>query len=142
MRNKIKKLITVNIIVFICVLLFIAFSIISNRFGLTKCMFLNTFHLYCPGCGGTRALFALLRFDIVASIQYNPTVLAGIIVYLYYNIRALVEIKRKNEKYFSREKYYLIIIVVAIMIINFFLKNIILFNGIDVIGDVFGEGAI
>ena len=35
---------------------------------------------YCPGCGGTRAVFALLRGKIVLSLFYHPFVLFAVIV--------------------------------------------------------------
>ena len=36
-----------------------------------QCPFHQLFNLQCPGCGTTRALFALLHGDIVAAIHFN-----------------------------------------------------------------------
>ncbi len=45
-----------------------------------ECDFHNKTGLYCPGCGGTRALFALLRGNVLLSIYYYPIIpyVAGI----------------------------------------------------------------
>ena len=37
-----------------------------------SCLFSQTLHLYCPGCGGTRAVQALITGDILRSVMSNP----------------------------------------------------------------------
>ena len=36
------------------------------------CGFSQVYHLYCPSCGGTRAVTALVNFDILGSLIANP----------------------------------------------------------------------
>ena len=38
---------------------------------LPKCLFHEWMGLYCPGCGGTRALYALLHGDLKTSLHEN-----------------------------------------------------------------------
>jgi len=45
------------------------------------CAFSRTLHLYCPGCGGTRAIMYLLKGDLLRSLLANPIpVYSGILV--------------------------------------------------------------
>ncbi len=131
-----KNLILTNIIVAICVVGFIVISNILSYYGLAKCLTVKYFHMYCPGCGGTRALSALLRLDFLSMLKYNPILPMAIIVYLYYNIRAFIEIKRNNETYFQKNRFKLITVVIAIGFIYFMARNILLLYGIDLIGDI------
>jgi hypothetical protein len=50
------------------------------------CLFSATSHLYCPGCGCTRALEALFRLDPIASLAANPMVLWLLGTLAYYEI--------------------------------------------------------
>jgi hypothetical protein len=40
------------------------------------CPILRSTHLYCPGCGATRALAALLHGRIIEALHYNPLMVA------------------------------------------------------------------
>ena len=42
---------------------------------LHPCFFYQYTGLYCPGCGGTRAVLALLQGHVLQSLWYHPLVL-------------------------------------------------------------------
>lgn len=56
------------------------------------CVFNKVTHLCCPGCGGTRALRALLKGEILKSIYDYPPLLFGIVVYAIFMIRCTLYI--------------------------------------------------
>ena len=131
-----KNLIISNIIVALATIIFVIYSLIAMHFEIGKCWTVTLFHMYCPGCGGTRALYSLIKLDFLSVLKYNPILPMAILVYCYYNIRAFIEIKRNNEKYFQKNKFILIYVVIAIGFIYFLTRNILLLNGIDLIGDI------
>lgn len=47
---------------------------VAGKPTVSYCWFYSEYHIYCPGCGCTRALTALLRGDILRSLYYNPAV--------------------------------------------------------------------
>ena len=142
MKKRKRNFIIINVTLIASVFCFAIISSILADTEIFKCVFLNKLHIYCPGCGGTRAVYALLRFDLLASLIYNPIVPLGALVYAYYNIRAIIAIRKKDEEYFLKRKYTLLIILAGILIAYFIIRNILLFNGIDLIGDVLGKGVI
>lgn len=48
------------------------------------CNFLTATGFYCPGCGGTRAMYWLARFHILKSLKYNIIVAAGYGMYFFF----------------------------------------------------------
>ena len=60
------------------------------------CPFYRLFHLYCPACGNTRSILALLRLDIVGSLRYNvmPVLLLAFGALCYVELAAWVFGKR------------------------------------------------
>lgn len=61
------------------------------------CPFLYVFGVPCPGCGMTRALFALLRLDVAEAFYYHPLFPAVILAAVYLVLEYL-EILRFSYK--------------------------------------------
>ena len=54
------------------------------------CLFNKLTHLCCPGCGGTRALRALLHGEIAKSIYDYPPLIYGVVVYVIFMVRCFL----------------------------------------------------
>jgi hypothetical protein len=70
-RKSLNKIITVLIPVFVLLLFFIRDHLISFASHLPPCPFYSVYHLYCPACGNTRSVAALLHGDIAESLRFN-----------------------------------------------------------------------
>lgn len=95
------------------------------------------FHLYCPGCGGTRAVEHLIHFQFVESLQSNPLVLIMAAISVYYWGKALyMLIKNKGEAHY-RINAGPFLAFLAIMLIFFVVRNILLVHfGVDYLGEL------
>ena len=102
-----------------------------------ECGFRVRYGIYCPGCGGTRALIALLEGDLVQSLRYNPiTVLFLLDVFLmtlFGNIR-----KATKGKYaFIRFRLFCNVGFLIFIIGYFLVRNYLwVIHGIDILGDM------
>ena len=54
------------------------------------CIFKSVTGLWCPGCGGTRSVRALVRGDLWQSFIDYPPVLYGLVVYVEFMVRAFL----------------------------------------------------
>ena len=80
---------------------------------LPKCLFHKMTGLYCPGCGGTRALSSLLHGDLRSSLHNNLLLIpSGLIL-------ALLTVKRS----FIPNRYA-VIAIVAVIVVFTVLRNI------------------
>lgn len=88
-----------------------------------KCYFLDAVGLYCPGCGGTRAILSLLQFRLWESFCYHPAVLYGAVVYLLFMLGCFY------RKHFEKTVIGIIpieqsmYIGIAIILLQFVVKN-------------------
>ena len=100
-----------------------------------KCNMVEVLHLYCPACGGTRAVGAILRFDILSAFKYNPIVPIGAAGFVVYEAVMIKHLITKTERdYFI--KPWMIYVILIIWAVYFVVRNILLFCGIDLIGDI------
>lgn len=90
------------------------------------CIIRKLFHIYCPGCGGTRAVYQLLQFHILKSLYLNPVpicMLISMIVLLYtYRLKKKVGI----SSFYFRIRIVTAKITLCIIFLNFTIKNILL----------------
>ena len=90
---------------------------------------------YCPGCGGSRSLNALLEFRLLKSFIYYPPILITSLILLYTDTRILISIL-KNEEKIRGVNYRIFIIIPVSIIAQFVIKNLLLLFGIDLLGNV------
>jgi hypothetical protein len=89
------------------------------------CIFRMMTGLYCPGCGGTRAVAALMHGHLLKSIWYHPVVLYSVIIYAAYMLTHTAAMFVPGIKGIRYRDIY-IYTALAIVIINFIIKNILL----------------
>lgn len=106
---------------------------------LPPCLFQLLTGFYCPGCGGTRAVKSLLEGKLLKSFLLHPFVLYTAVVGGWFMISQTIERAARGKlaigmKY--RDVY--LWLALALVAVNFLVKNILLWNGIDVLQLVSG----
>lgn len=91
------------------------------------CVFYTVTGLYCPGCGGTRASFALLRGNPLRSFYYHPFVLYVAIVGGWFMVSQTIERLSQGKVHIGMNfRSIYLWIGMIIIIVNFIVKNAIL----------------
>ena len=99
-----------------------------------QCAFLKTTHMYCPGCGGTRAVFSLLAGNVIKSLCYNPAVVLGALLVLYYEITVIMTIcSKKGRVYYCRSPWPVYIYVLIVLIFAVVRDVLLVVFGIDLL---------
>lgn len=109
---------------FVGILIYI-YVIVPRLDGYT-CVIYRLFGCYCPGCGGTRAVNALLHGHLLTATWYHPLVTYTAIVFAGFMLTqtfARLHIGRIRGWKFHEWHLYL---AVVILIGNFILKNVLL----------------
>lgn len=108
------------------ILLLLYFKFLVPILPKETCFFWNVFGLYCPGCGGTRAIIALLQGEILLSLWYHPFVLYVIVVFGGFMLtQTLARLHIPHVKGWKYHNWYLWV-ALLIIIGNWILKNILL----------------
>ena len=90
------------------------------------CVMLRATGFYCPGCGGTRSVVALLRGNLIQSVLYHPAVLYGVVLFLAYFVsQTLMRLTKGRVKGLPMKPYYLYILL-GIIAVNFIVRNVLL----------------
>lgn len=90
------------------------------------CMFHAITGLYCPGCGGTRAVISFIKCDFIRSFYYHPVVPYAGFMYILFMIRGTIAMFSKEKYPYMKFSFIYIYIGIAIIIVQFIIKNILL----------------
>ncbi len=100
------------------------------------CYMARVAHLYCPGCGGTRAISALLRLDIVRSFLLNPIIPITAAMLIAFDITAAVNIARGKSRVLNIRPWVWYAYIGLILLV-FIVRNVLfVYFGIDTLGDI------
>lgn len=136
MKNINKKrlflLIFANVSVLIISLLYnLVFKMTDGK--AFECVFLKYVGIYCPGCGGSRSLNALLSFKFVRSFLLYPPILITSLMLLIYDIFLFFSIIKNDYSPMKRFGLKFVLIIPIGIGITFILRTVLLFMGFDLI---------
>ena len=91
-----------------------------------ECAFKHVTGLYCPGCGGTRAMNALLSGHFVRAFVYHPFVPYCIIMWILYVGSHLLEILHVPHIKGMKFRTAYMWTGLGIIVLNWIVKNVLL----------------
>lgn len=109
--NTKKKRLIVTIIVFLGILCFsfLYYKLNSLYHIGVPCVFYEITGLYCPGCGITRTVFAIIRLDFVSAIHNNfliITVIPFVLYYLFIKLKNWILFKDNDSEIYPMWFWY------------------------------------
>ena len=106
-------------------------------FSNNSCAFPYYLHLYCPGCGGTRAVRFLLEGKFVQSFLAHPFVMYLFILYIQCLLMSGYSVLIKRDGVFRTRIYIWQIVMMLVIVVGFFvIRNLLLvFAGYDFLGE-------
>lgn len=90
------------------------------------CWIHRTAGIYCPGCGMTRAAFAMAHGRILLSAWYHPAVLYGAVIYGIFMLRGLAAVCSGGRLPFMRWRIGYVYGEIAVILGQFLAKNVML----------------
>lgn len=100
------------------------------------CLFHWITGLYCPGCGGTRAVKYLLKGQLLTSFIYHPLVLYSVVAIGLSVLTAWIAKATGNSRWRLGHEKGLIALGVGITVVNWLIKNYFLVvRGIDLLAN-------
>ena len=104
--------------------------------NMTGCILHDWFFLYCPLCGGTRAVSALLRLRFAAALHANAYVVLLAGVALAHYILAWVRLLRGEQKLFRFLAWEWIAVGVLLVVWGVVRNLLMVYVGYDPLGDL------
>lgn len=101
------------------------YLILGKKFGFyLSCPIHTLFGVYCPGCGITRMLHAIITLDFYKAFRYNPLLFILFPFFVYLFIDMIIK-ERKNKRPILKKIPEIIwVILIIILIIYAILRNI------------------
>lgn len=123
----------ISFVIMIAVMLLQEYSVLPS----IPCGMKLVLHMYCPGCGGTRAVLSLLHGHFFQSLYYNPAVILGGILMLAYEIGVIATLVKRNGKRYYYPKAGLAYGYIAVVLAFAAVRDWLLVGcGIDMLQDI------
>ena len=113
----------------VCMILIILSQLTMSQFlSLPECIVFKNIHIYCPGCGATRALYYLVHLNLQKSFMLHPFVIYTFFVYITFMMRCFYH-RHLSRKYFKKiriERY--LYFGALIILVQWIIKNYLYLN--------------
>lgn len=91
---------------------------------LPRCFTHTVFNVYCPGCGLTRSVFALIRGDLLMSLRQNAVVVLGAALAAVYYVEFALRIFGKRFRIGFLHSMNFFYAIVAALAVYTLLRNL------------------
>ncbi len=95
-------------------------------YGDRTCAVLQAVHIYCPGCGGTRAFDAFVHFHYLKSIRFNCAVPYGMVAYFVFMINTFLERRLQRRLIPKLSPFVLLYVGLGILLLQWVVRNVLL----------------
>ena len=114
--------------------------LLLDRFSLFDGILICPLHLlgiYCPTCGMTRAMHALLSLDFALMLRCHPLAPVLVAVVLYFAVAGFILALRGEQAPLSRVPRWPLYVLIALLFLFFVLRNVWLYAfSYDPLGDM------
>lgn len=119
-----KKILVIVVPIFAIIILYFSALFVAENITLPPCYFNAITGWYCPGCGNTRSVIALLNGDVLLSLRQNVMIILfiviGFLLYLEFALNTF------GIKFCSPIKNnYFLFITLGVMLVYFLIRNFI-----------------
>lgn len=87
------------------------------------CVFRAVTGLYCPGCGGTRSVLALIRGRVLDSLIFYPAIPYAIVIFAAFMVTQTVQRLTRGRVRGMRFHYAYLYVAVGLIALNWIVKN-------------------
>ena len=99
------------------------------------CLSVTLLGLYCPVCGGTRSVFALISGEVLVSVRYFPPIAVIVPVFIWLQLRALLAyFGRGDGETVARSARRWGWILLGVLVLHTVLRNVGAVLGYDPLG--------
>lgn len=135
MKRPVLRYVALHAALLASALVFAAYALMMRRLfpgGYFDCVMGDLLHLYCPFCGGTRALLALLAGDLAGAFAYHALLLPAAAVLLVADGVVFFRLCRSKAARFPGRLWGSLLLA---FLLFFLLRNALMLWGIDPTGD-------
>ena len=91
----------------------------------SRCWIWEHWHVYCPGCGGTRALMALARGQLGQALRYHPPVVVTLFLAAAYLLTQTVWRLRGRRGWTLHYRPWWPALLVGLFLVNCLVRNVL-----------------
>lgn len=135
-HRLIRNAAVLNGVLLIAALLYAIIGQTGLGTGLLRCRVMEHLGVYCPGCGGSRAVMALLRLDLAGCFFYSPFVFTAFMLLLGADLSVIAALIENDPTPVRRFNLNWLLVLPAVLILTCLVRNVLLLGfGIDLLGD-------
>lgn len=125
-KNNFIKILIFLFLVILLVLLVLAYDYIAFNYNIgIPCVFNKCFGVYCPGCGMTRAVDALLTLNFYEAFRYNAFSIILLPVLFVFLVLVIWNFVFKRQDFVIKFNIFYLVIFAGILVIYGVLRNIL-----------------